>query len=132
MLVRRAAWEELGGFRLGGGSDLDLSWRAQQAGWGFEYRPDAVVEHSDMETLPDMLRQAYRYGSHQSHLRKLHGPAAPKAKLATPLTRAFGGALVWTVRGEREKAVFKLVDGVWATAFWLGELTGGPGAGSAD
>lgn len=132
MLVRRTAWEELGGFRIGGGGDLDLSWRAQQTGWSFEYRPDVVVEHNDRERLRDLLKQAYSYGSHQSRLRKLHGPGVPKAKLAMPLARAVGGAIVWTIRGKREKAAFKLIDGVWAVVLWWGELTGGPGARQAD
>ena len=35
LLVRRAAWEELGGFLEGirSGGDADLSWRLQDAGW---------------------------------------------------------------------------------------------------
>ncbi|MGH2950846.1 MAG: glycosyltransferase family 2 protein, partial [Solirubrobacterales bacterium] len=40
MLVRRSLFEQLGGFRIGGGGDLDLSWRAQEAGWDLDYRPD--------------------------------------------------------------------------------------------
>ena len=49
LLLRRAAFEELGGFDEGFrlyGEDIDLCYRAAQAGWERWYVPAAVVEHA--------------------------------------------------------------------------------------
>lgn len=46
--VRRAAWEEVGGFderQWMYAEDVDLGWRLHQAGWSTRYEPRAVVEH---------------------------------------------------------------------------------------
>jgi GT2 family glycosyltransferase len=132
LLVRRRAFEELGGFRIGGGGDLDLSWRAQAGGWGLAYRPDVVIRHRDRETLSELASQAVAYGGHQRHLRDRHGPAVARGKLLGPLARSVAGAGVWTVRGRFEQAGFKLVDGLWSALFWWGWLTRGAHARRAD
>ena len=132
MLVRRSAFEELGGFRIGGGGDLDLSWRAQDAGWELLYRPELVVRHRDRETLAALAGQAISYGGHRRRLRQLHGPAVPRAPLLRPLVRSLAGAAAWTVRGQFERARFKLIDGLWASLLWWGQLTGGARARRAD
>jgi N-acetylglucosaminyl-diphospho-decaprenol L-rhamnosyltransferase len=49
LLVRRAAWETVGGFdesRFMYAEDLDLGWRARQAGWHTRYEPGAEVLHT--------------------------------------------------------------------------------------
>lgn len=132
LLVRRSAFEVLGGFRIGGGGDLDLCWRAQEAGWGFEYRPGALVRHRDRERLRELAGQAVAYGGHQRRLRDLHGPAVPRVTVLAPLARSLAGALVWTVRGQPERARFKLLDGYWGALQWWGWLTHGAGARRAD
>ena len=46
--VRRRAWEELGGFDEAYfmyAEDMDLCWRARQAGWDVVYDPSATVTH---------------------------------------------------------------------------------------
>ena len=48
LLVRRAAWDEVGGFderQWMYAEDLDLGWRLRQAGWATRYEPRAVVDH---------------------------------------------------------------------------------------
>jgi N-acetylglucosaminyl-diphospho-decaprenol L-rhamnosyltransferase len=48
LLVRRRAWEELGGFDeryFMYAEDMDLCWRAGQAGWRVVQQPAAVVTH---------------------------------------------------------------------------------------
>jgi GT2 family glycosyltransferase len=132
LLVRRQVWEELGGFRIGGGGDLDLSWRAQDAGWGFEYRPDVVVQHRDRESLRELVTQAISYGSHGRYLQAIHGPSVARAKLWAPLGRAVGGIPVWLLRGDPKHAAFSAVDALWAVAFWLGDMTAGRGVRRAD
>lgn len=132
LLVAREAFDSVEGFRIGGGGDLDLCWRLQERGWGYEYRPRAVVRHRDRERLGELAAQGLSYGSHRRRLRRLHGSSVPRMRLLAPLARAAGGAVVWTARGELERAVFKLIDGFWATVAWLGQLLGSPPRRRAD
>ena len=60
LLLRRAMLDELGGFDAGFrlyGEDIDLAYRAAQAGWERWYVPAAVVQHDyaggDRQALPD-------------------------------------------------------------------------------
>jgi GT2 family glycosyltransferase len=132
MLVRRAAFDEVGGFEPGGGGDFDLSWRLQDGGWGLELRPRALVLHRDRETLRGVAEQARSYGSHLRHLRSRHRSGVARATLLAPLARSLGGAAVWLLRGERERARFSLVDGYYAACAWLGQLAGPPRHRDAD
>lgn len=48
LLVRRAAWDEIGGFderQWMYAEDLDLGWRLHRAGWATRYEPRAHVDH---------------------------------------------------------------------------------------
>jgi N-acetylglucosaminyl-diphospho-decaprenol L-rhamnosyltransferase len=50
LLVRRAAWDEIGGFDAGlwmYAEDLDLGWRMHRAGWVTRYEPRATVYHEE-------------------------------------------------------------------------------------
>jgi N-acetylglucosaminyl-diphospho-decaprenol L-rhamnosyltransferase len=50
LLVRRAAWDEVGGFdeqQWMYAEDLDLGWRLAQGGWKTRYEPAAVVHHAE-------------------------------------------------------------------------------------
>jgi N-acetylglucosaminyl-diphospho-decaprenol L-rhamnosyltransferase len=73
-LARRRALCELGGFDEAYfmyAEDMDLSWRARQAGWGVVYVPEAVVTHSQglstsqhpYRMLVAHHRSAYRFAS---------------------------------------------------------------------
>ncbi len=49
LLVRRAAWEEVGGFDAAQwlyAEDLDLCWRLARAGWSTRYEPGARARHA--------------------------------------------------------------------------------------
>jgi len=49
LLVRRAAWDEVGGFDPGQwmyAEDIDLHWRLARAGWIARYAPEARVHHA--------------------------------------------------------------------------------------
>jgi mycofactocin glycosyltransferase len=131
MLVRRSAFAELGGFRIGGGGDVDLSWRAQEAGWGFAYRPAVVVRHQDRERLSELADQAIAYGGHQRRLSELH-TGVPRPPIVEPVARAIGGALVWAITLRFERAGFKLTDGLWSALVGWGWLRRGAGARKAD
>jgi N-acetylglucosaminyl-diphospho-decaprenol L-rhamnosyltransferase len=50
LLIRRAAWEQVGGFDEGQwmyAEDLDLGWRLSRAGWKARYQPAARVFHDE-------------------------------------------------------------------------------------
>lgn len=49
LLIRRETYEEIGGFDEGQwmyAEDLDICWRAHQAGWNVRYAPEARVHHA--------------------------------------------------------------------------------------
>lgn len=132
LIVRRSAFEQVGGFRLGGGGDLDLCWRAQELGWELAYRPDVVIRHRDREKVRELWQQAVAYGGHQHHLRDIYGASVPRPRFAVPALRSLAGTLAWAVRGEGERARFKLVDGFWAGAEAWGWYSRGARARRAD
>ncbi|MGH2953103.1 MAG: glycosyltransferase [Solirubrobacterales bacterium] len=132
LLVRRSAFDDLGGFRIGGGGDLDLCWRAQDSGWELVYRADVIVRHRDRETLAGLVDQAISYGSDQRRLRRMHGPTVQRLPLLRLIAWSLAGAVAWTARGRFEQARFKLVDALWFGALGLGQLTGGPRERRAD
>jgi GT2 family glycosyltransferase len=57
-------FDRLGGLdeRLAAGEDIDLSWRAQLAGYRLGFAPRAVVERRHRQDLRSLARQQYRYG----------------------------------------------------------------------
>lgn len=62
--IWRDAFDRLGGLdeRLAAGEDIDLSWRAQLAGYRLGFAPRAVVEVEHRQDLRSLARQQYRYG----------------------------------------------------------------------
>lgn len=126
LLVRRATWEEVGGFdeSVRSGADVEFCWRAQRQGWGFEYAPHARVLHRDPETIRGVLRQAFRYGTGRRWLRERYGREVPAPSALEPLGRALAGILVWTLTARIERALFKAIDGAVAVAARLGFAVG--------
>jgi mycofactocin glycosyltransferase len=122
LMLRREVLEEVGGWEEQARSeaDVDLCWRVQDAGWTLEYRAGATVAHGDPTRLVAVWRQAWMYGSGKRWLRERWGSAAEPPPVIAPLVRAVGGALVWMLTARFERALFKLVDGLVATAVWLG------------
>jgi GT2 family glycosyltransferase len=75
MAVRRATWEQLGGFDTGfvnGYEDVDLCLRAQAAGWRVWYTADSRVVHHESQSGParwahvnqNVTRLQERHGHH--------------------------------------------------------------------
>lgn len=121
LLVRRATWTELDGFReVRSGADVEFCYRAHDAGWILQYRPGARVEHLHTESLRSMLRKARRYGPGQAWVNERYPGAAPKPEIVRQLVRGAGGALVWTVRLQFTRAVYKVLDALWAVAYGVG------------
>jgi glycosyltransferase involved in cell wall biosynthesis/GT2 family glycosyltransferase len=126
LLVRRSAWEALGGFHEGvrSGADVEFCWRAQQLGWGLVHRPEASVEHVHPETIPELLRKARRHSAGRVWVNRLYDGALPRPTLIRPLARSVAGVLVWTLTGQFERARFKWLDGRMSVANWRGYLFG--------
>lgn len=62
--IKRHVYEELGGFTadLMTGEDLDLSWRAQLAGYRYVTSPDAVIARRDRQGFGAVFRRYTDYG----------------------------------------------------------------------
>jgi GT2 family glycosyltransferase len=120
-LVRRTAWEELGGFEeVVSGADFEFSWRAGAAGWGVEHRPGARVRHLHPEAIGPMRRKAARYGAGQRWLDARY-PGVPRPpRLVRELLRSAAGVPVWTVTARFERAAFKALDAAWISAYARG------------
>jgi GT2 family glycosyltransferase len=125
LLVRRAAFEAIGGFAEGirSGGDLDLCRRLQAAGWRLEFRADALVHHRHRANLPSLLGAIARYGAGAAWLNKRYPGSSPPWTLEPGLARVARDAFRH-VRGQRmEDALFRSVDGLGLVAHRLGYVT---------
>jgi mycofactocin system glycosyltransferase len=77
VLVRRAAFDDVGGFDpdLRWGEDVDLVWRLDAAGWRGRYEPGVVVHHHPRPTWMALARQRRAYGESAAALAGIHGNA---------------------------------------------------------
>jgi GT2 family glycosyltransferase len=116
LLVRRAAWDSVGGFLEGvrSGGDTDFCWRLQAAGWRLGYRPAARVMHRNRESLRAFVRVMGRYAAGRAWLRRRYPGAFPDHPRPDP--RAIASAVLasarWLKRGDREQAGFSALDAV--------------------
>jgi GT2 family glycosyltransferase len=97
LLVRREAFEAVGGFYEGvrAAEDTDFSWRLQRAGWELEPRPEARVEHRYRTTLHGLRRQWRGYAAGRAWLARRYRDFEPEPALA----RAGGRARARLARG---------------------------------
>jgi len=88
LLVRRAAFEQVGGFYEGirAAEDTDFSWRLQEAGWRLDLRRGAQVEHRYRATLGELRRQWRGYAAGRAWLARRYDGFEPRPAVA----RAFG------------------------------------------
>jgi glycosyltransferase involved in cell wall biosynthesis/GT2 family glycosyltransferase len=126
LLVRRTAWEGVGGFLEGlrSGGDADICWRMQDAGWTIGYREPAAVEHVHREGLAPLARQAARYGAALAWMNRRFPGSSPPPKVVRRLARSLAGAAAWTATGRVERALFKAIDAVVVAADSAGYLFG--------
>jgi hypothetical protein len=87
MWVRRAVFEELGGFeeRLLSGGDGDFGRRAKTAGKRLEYHPEVAVDHPPRERAGALIRKGYRLGIGSAQQSRLG--AGPFASFGPPWRR---------------------------------------------
>ena len=125
LLVRRAAFDELGGFYEGvrSGEDADFCWRLGREGWEIAYRPDAYVKHLLRERLRPYLRVHARYTSGRRWLMRRW----PDSAMGPRLRRIFrfgAGMPYWWLRGQFERGLFKGIDVLVVVAEGVGYLFG--------
>jgi glycosyltransferase involved in cell wall biosynthesis len=112
LLVRRSAFERLGGFAEGvrSAGDTEFSWRLADDGWAVEYRPRAAVLHLHRTTLRGLVSQYRRYGAGAAWLgRRYPGaldgwPTLRRAMLTEPLVDLVAGRFELSVMRTTELA----------------------------
>ncbi len=89
LIVRRSAFEQLGGFYEGvrAAEDTDFTWRLQQAGWRLEPRTEARVEHRYRTSLRDLRRQWRGYAAGRAWLGRRYEGFAPQPAVKRVLRR---------------------------------------------
>jgi hypothetical protein len=93
LMVRRAAFEQVGGFLEGvrAAEDTDFSWRLQHAGWRLELRSGARVEHTYRATLRELRRQWRGYAAGRAWLGRRYDGFTPEPALRRGLRRGLRG-----------------------------------------
>ena len=90
LLVRRGAFEQVGGFYEGirAAEDTDFTWRLQRAGWRLELAAQAQVEHQYRTTLREMRRQWRGYAAGRAWLGRRYEGFTPEPAVARGVDRA--------------------------------------------
>ena len=126
LLVRRAAFEAVGGFAEGirSGGDADLCWRLQDAGCTIEHRPRAVVAHEHRATVRALVRQAARTAAGTRWLEQHHPGFHATAGGGRRAARALAGIVGWPLRGRPERGVFKAIELLVIATEHVGRMAG--------
>jgi GT2 family glycosyltransferase len=124
VLVRRTAFQEIGGFTEGirSGGDVDFSRRLQRAGWTIDRCPAALVEHQHRERLLPFLATIARYAAGSRWLNGRYPGYSPRWPLAKQLALSARDAAVLVARGRREEGAFRAIDGLGLVAHNVGYL----------
>lgn len=122
LLVRRVAFEEVGGFAPGirSAGDVDLCWRLGDAGWEIDRRSEAAVEHHHREDLASFLAMVARYGAGSRWLNQRRPGAAPRWPLVSGLAGSARDVAGHLARGRLEPALFRAIDGLGLIAHNVG------------
>ncbi len=89
LLVRRVAFEQVGGFYEGlrAAEDTDFSWRLQRAGWALQLRAEASVEHRYRSSVGELRAQWRGYAAGRAWLRRRYPDFTPQPALRRALGR---------------------------------------------
>ena len=123
MLVRREAFDAVGGFCDGvrSGADSDFSWRVNAAGWDVRYAAEPWVVHEHRDSVRAIARQAARDGAGKAWLER-RAPGSALWPGMRGLARCVAGVPVWLLRLQGRQAAFKVVDAVAICAERAGGL----------
>ncbi len=100
LLIRLQSLRDLGGFdeTLRYGEDVDLVWRAHEAGLICRYEPSVVLLHDPRPNWSSLLRQRFHYGTAAAHLEARHPgetrPLRMNSWSAVVVSLALSGQLV--------------------------------------
>ena len=122
LMIRRAAFEQVGGFVEGirSGGDVELCRRLRAAGWVIEVRERAIVRHHHRDSLPSLLTAIARYGAGSRWLDRREPGSSPAWPLVPGLVGVAKDVPRNLARGHVEEAVFRLVDGAGLAAHVVG------------
>jgi len=115
LLVRLESFRDLHGFddALRYGEDVDLVWRAHEAGLICRYEPSVVLFHDPRPDWRSLLRQRFLYGTAAAHLEARHPRATRPVRMnswsAAVVAFAFSGHLV-VAAGVAAATVVRLVQ----------------------
>ena len=125
LLVRRRAFERIGGFTEGirSGGDLDLCRRLATAGWILEFRPEALVHHRHRSTVPSFLGAVARYGAGARWLNERYPGSSPPWPLRHGLVAAARDVVARLQERQVEEAAFRGVDGLGLVAHRIGYVS---------
>jgi GT2 family glycosyltransferase len=120
--IRRAAFEQLGGFAedLRTCEDIDLCWRAQQAGHTLRAAPGAVLHYRLRDTVPAIFGQAVGYGRSMPVLYGRYGRAGMTRPGWADAMRAWTTAARRVVSRDRGRRA----EGVYLAGLASGRLAG--------
>jgi mycofactocin glycosyltransferase len=126
LLVRREAFEQLGGFEEGirSAGDFDLCWRAQAGGWRLLRRPSASVAHRHREDLASFLSMVARYGSGAAWINHRYPGASPRWGLIPGLTGSARDVAVSLARRRPTEALYRSIDALGLVAYTIGYARG--------
>lgn len=126
LLVRRAAWAEIGGFLEGPslGTEFEFCWRLRDAGWEITFRAGAAVEHLHRKTLRAVVRQFSMYAAGDAWLNRRRPGAVPRPRTARALARAAVGIPAFALSGQFDRARMKAIDAIVAIAQGIGYQRG--------
>jgi GT2 family glycosyltransferase len=125
--VRRAAFEQVGGFTEGirSGGDADLCFRLRVAGWKLDSREHAHVIHHNRASTRAFLRQKARHGAGAAWLNKTYPgsfPARDRRDLTRRLLRELKMSVPLLARGRAGEAADLLFPTLSVWAFELGRF----------
>ncbi len=123
LLVRREAFERLGGFYEGvrAAEDTDFSWRLQQAGWRLELSLEAWVSHAYRSSLDELRRQWRGYAAGRAWLARRYDGFHPQPALARALRGGRRSSHARRADGARSpRAAFLALDAMLAVEELIG------------
>jgi GT2 family glycosyltransferase len=138
--IRRDAFEAVDGFaeNVRSGGDADVCIRIHANDQKLEQRPAARVTHVSRDSVRKLLRQSARHGSGAAWLERLYPGFSPSGRVPGSWgSRQIAASLVVGLRGDRERALVKFIDGARSVAFDLGrrvpnEVSPGPDINGSD
>jgi GT2 family glycosyltransferase len=122
LMVRRRAFDELGGFEEGirSGGDVDLCRRLRLAGWTIEPRLEAVVHHDHRDSLGSFLAAIARYGAGSRWLNDRYPGESEPWPLVPGVLGAARDIVARLATGHLEEAAFRAVDALGLVAHVVG------------